>query len=359
MKDALLVYDYEGLGSAAGSVGCCSLLESDTDLQFLDDLGPKFKTLAEVCGGQIKLSDEKQAAPLLSNASINTQTSVSRSASAQKPNPPAVKPNPPAVKPTIPSMEQSVVRETTEHSETVKESTAKVMREAINTVETGLTNQGQMLLIQQQQPVFYTTTPVLQPVHYVVQPQVQSTVLMAEAPAANLQGMVLVNNRQSGPAQGVFFQGETLMHSGQAQGPSMVLMENADTQSYSTNLIQARNVPGSQSMMVVKDKVPSGSVKVVKEQIVQRGALHPGGLSGSKKLLVVGEPTISKEQLMQEAAYLSKNSGVSGSERVVYNSKSSQSTGSKTRKVGSSITTVNTGPTYHKETREKSFLDRN
>ncbi|XP_034559697.1 desmoglein-2-like [Notolabrus celidotus] len=48
-KDALLVYDYEGRESLAGSVGCCSLLEKDDDLAFLDDLGPKFKTLADIC----------------------------------------------------------------------------------------------------------------------------------------------------------------------------------------------------------------------------------------------------------------------------------------------------------------------
>ncbi|KAK5617771.1 hypothetical protein CRENBAI_000381 [Crenichthys baileyi] len=50
-KDAELIYDYEGHGSLAGSVGCCSLLENDNDLAFLNDLGPKFKTLAEICLG--------------------------------------------------------------------------------------------------------------------------------------------------------------------------------------------------------------------------------------------------------------------------------------------------------------------
>uniref|UniRef100_A0A673XTF8 Uncharacterized LOC115157893 n=1 Tax=Salmo trutta TaxID=8032 RepID=A0A673XTF8_SALTR len=49
LKDSQLVYDYEGQGSPVGSVGCCSLLESDNDLQFLNDLGPKFKTLADIC----------------------------------------------------------------------------------------------------------------------------------------------------------------------------------------------------------------------------------------------------------------------------------------------------------------------
>ncbi|KAG7488416.1 hypothetical protein MATL_G00034280 [Megalops atlanticus] len=48
-KDSLLVFDYEGEGSPAGSVGCCSLLGTDNDLGFLNDLGPKFKTLASIC----------------------------------------------------------------------------------------------------------------------------------------------------------------------------------------------------------------------------------------------------------------------------------------------------------------------
>ncbi|CAN9502825.1 unnamed protein product [Ophioblennius macclurei] len=50
-KDNFLVYDYEGRESPVGSVGCCSLLENDNDLAFLDDLGPKFKTLADICQG--------------------------------------------------------------------------------------------------------------------------------------------------------------------------------------------------------------------------------------------------------------------------------------------------------------------
>ncbi|XP_029355863.1 desmoglein-4-like [Echeneis naucrates] len=49
VRDSLLEYDFEGEASSARSVGCCSLLESDNDLQFLDDLGTNFKTLAEIC----------------------------------------------------------------------------------------------------------------------------------------------------------------------------------------------------------------------------------------------------------------------------------------------------------------------
>ncbi|CAL8307291.1 unnamed protein product [Lota lota] len=42
-------YQYEGEGSAAGSVGCCSEMGDQDGLDFLDSLGPKFKTLANIC----------------------------------------------------------------------------------------------------------------------------------------------------------------------------------------------------------------------------------------------------------------------------------------------------------------------
>lgn len=56
-KDGLLVFDYEGQDSPTGSVGCCSLHENDDDLTFLNDLGPKFKTLAEICQGSALITE--------------------------------------------------------------------------------------------------------------------------------------------------------------------------------------------------------------------------------------------------------------------------------------------------------------
>ncbi|EDK96945.1 mCG140888, isoform CRA_c, partial [Mus musculus] len=50
-NDCLLIYDIEGVGSPAGSVGCCSFIE-DLDESFLDTLGPKFKKLADISLGK-------------------------------------------------------------------------------------------------------------------------------------------------------------------------------------------------------------------------------------------------------------------------------------------------------------------
>ncbi|KFO94360.1 Desmoglein-1, partial [Buceros rhinoceros silvestris] len=51
-NDCLLIYDHEGVGTPVGSVGCCSFIGEDIDETYLDTLGPKFKTLAEVCLGK-------------------------------------------------------------------------------------------------------------------------------------------------------------------------------------------------------------------------------------------------------------------------------------------------------------------
>lgn len=47
--DIIHSYGFEGVGSAAGSVGCCSDHGDNDNLDFLDTLGPKFKTLADAC----------------------------------------------------------------------------------------------------------------------------------------------------------------------------------------------------------------------------------------------------------------------------------------------------------------------
>lgn len=48
-EDYVLSYNYEGRGSPAGSVGCCTDQQDEEGLDFLDQLEPKFRTLAETC----------------------------------------------------------------------------------------------------------------------------------------------------------------------------------------------------------------------------------------------------------------------------------------------------------------------
>uniref|UniRef100_A0A3Q1FEA0 Desmoglein-2-like n=1 Tax=Acanthochromis polyacanthus TaxID=80966 RepID=A0A3Q1FEA0_9TELE len=220
VKDNLMMYDDEGKGSSAGSVGCCSLLESDDDLQFLDDLGLKFKTLAELCGGQkIPVEEVKEVrSPPPSSSISSAQTSVSSVVVTQQ------LPPPPKLQPTTPK-----------------------------------------------------------PMHYVIQPQLQNTLLLAEAPAANIQGMVLVHNAQSGPSPGVVIQGgggANLIHTGKFSNvkrscPNLVQAATfSDVYGGCANLIQTSNFLGSMKMR-------RGSQTC----FVQEGTVQPGGISGSQKLL--------------------------------------------------------------------------
>ncbi|XP_069378761.1 desmoglein-2.1 isoform X2 [Paralichthys olivaceus] len=336
VKNSLLVYDYEGQGSSAGSVGCCSLLESDDDLHFLDDLGLKFKTLAEVCVGKPILTEVKQVLTPLPSAAINTQTSVSSFVTEPQ------LPLPTQLRPSVSNIEQTVIRDISERSD-------QMIKESMATERGEMANQDQMLLVQQQQqqPVYYTTTPVLQPMHYVVQPQIPNTMLLAEAPATNLKGMVLVNSTQTGPAPGMVIQGQVVMSSGQYQGPCMMLVDNG-IQEDGTDLIYAGNICGSQTMMVEEDKVPAKSMKVVtgiQTCHIPGGTRHSGGLLRSQRGLVVGGPTSNESQLVQEAGGVSEKCDVSGSQRVLC-SESSKSSGSQ-NVVGSSIM-LSATPTYRK-----------
>ncbi|KAK5869346.1 hypothetical protein PBY51_024071 [Eleginops maclovinus] len=356
-KDTLLVYEYEGQGSLAGSVGCCSLLESENDLQFINDLGMKFKTLAEVCGGKKIESDVKPAFTHQPSASIHTHISASSVKTAQQPAP-------------LPNLHQStsqtVIRDTSESSQVVKKSTATVM-EGMTTVSTGMTqvstgmttvnegmvNTGQMFMLQPQ-PVYYTTTTTPVQMQYVLQPQVQNTVLLAEAPASNLQSMVLLNGSQTG-SMGI--QGQMVISSGQAQDQHMVLVEKSRVHGRGGNLIHTGNLSGSKTMMVVEGKVPKGTIKGLKgsqTHLMQGGTLQSGGLSGSQRVVVVGGQS-NRGQLVQEAQGLSQKQDISGSQRVIY-SEGSTSAGSQSSVVTSSTTTENKTPTYRKvvvqETRE-------
>lgn len=66
--DQLLVYDYEGQESCMGSLeDICSVMSED-NLAFLDDLGMKFKTLAEISSGSTMETDISVSSPVTTKA---------------------------------------------------------------------------------------------------------------------------------------------------------------------------------------------------------------------------------------------------------------------------------------------------
>ncbi|XP_056132722.1 desmoglein-2.1-like [Lampris incognitus] len=201
-RDSLLVYEYEGQGSPVGSVGCCSLLESENDLQFLSDLGPKFKTLADVClpepvaspgsetsviqchGSQVK----QTAQPILESK----QSTISNGSCSDNENVNTIQSS---------TMSRSCFNQISNSnittSQTFNSTSSTGHADLVSPASTAnlamLHPPGQTLILQQQ-PMYYTTTPVLQPMPCIVQLQLEDSALLAERPVStNLQGMIIVN----------------------------------------------------------------------------------------------------------------------------------------------------------------------
>uniref|UniRef100_A0A8B9RFG8 Si:ch73-74h11.1 n=1 Tax=Astyanax mexicanus TaxID=7994 RepID=A0A8B9RFG8_ASTMX len=146
LTDSLLVYDHEGQDSPVGSLGCCSLLESSNSLAFLNDLGPKFMALAEICSAPepcSPLSEDK----INGNVLDTNITSVDHDS-----------------KPVTPLPDQD-------------KADTEALNNNLDNLSTMHTNQIQ--LVQQNQPLYY-----------LVEHQVPTTVILAERPA---YGAYLIN----------------------------------------------------------------------------------------------------------------------------------------------------------------------
>ncbi len=196
-KDALLVYDYEGQESLAGSVGCCSLLENDDDLSFLNDLGPKFKTLAEICQGStlatesvaagVSFSPPRPVSPVRPSTSTHTHVHTHRETVRDRDHVNINTSN-------VESGSSTILQE--EHfSERVRGSAAIPNVH----VQDKIVVPSQTLLIQQP-PVYYTAAPM-----YVVEPNPQMVLVAGGAQQAVgqvsqvglTQGLVQVGGLQS------------------------------------------------------------------------------------------------------------------------------------------------------------------
>ncbi|XP_056149200.1 LOW QUALITY PROTEIN: desmoglein-2-like protein [Lampris incognitus] len=249
MKDTLLMYDYEGQESPAGSVGCCSLLDNEDDLEFLNDLGPKFRTLAEICQGSAfetvdvttSVRPPKPVLPTRPSTSTHTHTHTHTEAIRDRDHT------------KVNTLNTSNVA--SESSTIIKERLVSERAQGIGTtrgahVQENIVIPNQTLLIQQQPTVYYASTPM-----YVVEPQSQ---------------MMLVTG---GAQQAMSHVGQGLVQVGGLHGSQgMVLVENQVGVGGGTGLI-------SQGM----DRVVTGLVGCVTEA----PALSQGSISTSKQVLLV------------------------------------------------------------------------
>ncbi|KAL2089419.1 hypothetical protein ACEWY4_014107 [Coilia grayii] len=268
-KDNLLVYDYEGQGSPAGSVGCCSDLGSDNDLAFLDDLGAKFKTLASICGASKIENVATVSAPPPPKPVPTTQSAVISSSATD-----------------FGAFNIGVTNNTA--------SSSRVER-TVTTVEQQRAAPPSRM--QLHETVAMPTQTVLlqqQPLYYMVEPQVQSTVLLADRPPVGLgQGVILVNGSQAatdgllvqggGLVQGA--QGVMLSQGGHLQGPQGVILQGS--------------VPGQatlgrgESMVLLERVVGEGG------PALSSGTLKSASLSGPQMLLLDGAMGQQGGQILQ------------------------------------------------------------
>ncbi|XP_076135361.1 desmoglein-2.1-like [Alosa pseudoharengus] len=260
-KDTLLDYGYEGQGSPAGSVGCSSLLGSDDDLQFLDDLGSEFSTLAQICKPP-KLILEQSETSLQAKTERESSMSVSTVKVSE------------AVPPPSP-----VHTEPTEICRTISNSSTLPRIQLCEAVAVPT----QTVLVQQQQPLYYMVEPQ----------QVQSTVLLAERPQVGLgQGMILVNGSQT-VTEGMLLQGGGLVQGAQglvmAQGGQVLVLQQDGHVQGGQGLVlqQGGHVQGGQGLVLQQGGHIQGGQGLVLQQgghvqgeqglVLQQGGHIQGG----------------------------------------------------------------------------------
>ncbi|XP_004079413.1 desmoglein-2 [Oryzias latipes] len=240
VKDQSLIYDYEGRGSLAGSVGCCSLLEKENDLSFLDDLGPKFRTLAEICQGSTLVTE-----------SVDAGVSIPPIRSASPVRPPAsshehihthtemVRDHVDSFRTSNVTSGSSTMAQEERFTERVQSSAPKVQ------VQENIVIPNQTLYIQQP-ALYYTATPM-----YVVEPNPQMVLVSGGTQQAMgqmsqvgfSQGMMQVGSIQG--SQGVVLVDGQLGAGGAtgqvAQGGSQEALSRSQTTSMSQQVLMAEN----------------------------------------------------------------------------------------------------------------------
>lgn len=247
-NDSMLVYEFEGeqVSSESFEDICGDLIEGD-DLAFLNDLGPQFRTLAELSRGsaiEISMVTKPQPKPVPSGAHLNvkeegsshfesnkyTSTSTAASASA-----------------TASVSASSTHIQSTDFHQNSGISSASVLTH----------NTPAPTLLIQQPAVYYTSTPV-----YVMDPKPQATVLVAARPVLGMQENVVLLD-QSG-AQGASILGLKQTH-------TKVLVEK--TPSRQAAVLET----SGPQVLLGHSGVGSGSVRFVESQQMQTvEPLHAG-----------------------------------------------------------------------------------
>uniref|UniRef100_A0A672KUL9 Cadherin domain-containing protein n=1 Tax=Sinocyclocheilus grahami TaxID=75366 RepID=A0A672KUL9_SINGR len=255
LTDGLLLYEYEGQGTPAGSVGRCSLLESDNDLEFLNNLGSKFLTLAELCHPpKPSLPPPKTEQVVKSvETSFKTESSVST--------------NTIQITTTIPPPQ-----------EVQQSSVTKV--EMVNKSATLPSAKASQTLFVQQQPLFY-----------LVEQQIPNTVFV-ESPT---QGLYVINGKPG--TEGLILQGGNVSQASLSRGQqAMYVINRAPVADIQPRQLQTAGQEQEAVMGCSPVSSPIGSPGGVLLMPMQFYKNTMQGVTGTPAILLADVPTLSKQK---------------------------------------------------------------
>ncbi|KAJ8279868.1 hypothetical protein COCON_G00069340, partial [Conger conger] len=249
LKDSLLAFKEEGSGSPAGSVGCCSLLDMDNDLEFLNDLDPKFKTLANICRPpQTEIESSFRFSP---QPRAECRSEAYASTRGERVVPPKTQ----SFSCSVPSSPAPHAARTSHYSTLPRKKTYE-----------NVMVPSQTYLIQQ--PMYYAAAPVLQPVQYVMEPRVQY--VLSDAP---MIGGAAVHGGVIGVQQGTLNRAENVVLVERQVGSGQVLQQG---------------VGGlNQGLVLVEGQVGAGQVLQGGQSWIQQGTLQRAAVPGPQKILLV------------------------------------------------------------------------
>uniref|UniRef100_A0A671PDU9 Si:ch73-74h11.1 n=1 Tax=Sinocyclocheilus anshuiensis TaxID=1608454 RepID=A0A671PDU9_9TELE len=236
LTDGLLLYEYEGQGTPAGSVGRCSLLESDNDLEFLNNLGSKFLTLAELC-------------------------------------------HPPKPSLPPPKTEQVVKSDETSFKTEIQQSSVTKV-ETVNKSATLPSAKASQTLFVQQQPLFY-----------LVEQHIPNTVFV-ESPT---QGLYVINGKPG--TEGLILQGGNVSQASLSRGQqAMYVINGAPVADIQPIQLQTAGQEQEAAMGCSPVSSPIGSPGGVLLMPMQFHENAMQGVTGTPPILLADVPTLSKQK---------------------------------------------------------------
>uniref|UniRef100_A0AAY5F2M2 Cadherin domain-containing protein n=1 Tax=Electrophorus electricus TaxID=8005 RepID=A0AAY5F2M2_ELEEL len=279
--NSLLVYNEEGRGSPAGSVSSLSFLDSGNDLEFLNDLESKFTTLAEICGGTKFMTAISAPAPAAAAAAAPTPTPAPVLA------PPRPRPTIEAVSTNINTINAVNTTSTVNTASAISAHARPAQPSSVHVERNVVVNDSHTSIVTDATPA-QTVLVQQQPLYYVVEPQVPSTVLLTERPAVGLgQGMYVLNGAEGVLVQGsVGAQNTGLLRSANLSGSQVLLVERgAQGGQILQGTLQRGGPTSSQGLLLVEAQGGSVIDGALKRGFTTAGGLHVEGAGGSSGIV--------------------------------------------------------------------------